>query len=152
MTTVKINPRSAARLAAVQALYQMEMSDSSAARVITEFRHHRLGQDIDGDIYAKADEKLFVDIVDGVDQQRARIDAAVEAHLSDNWSLSRIDSTLRQLLRAAGYELMARLDTPTAVVINEYVEVANAFVERSEAGFINGVLDRLAKSLRPAAA
>jgi transcription antitermination protein NusB len=152
MTQVKINPRSAARLAAVQALYQMEMSDSSSARVITEFRHHRLGQDIDGDMYAKADEKLFVDIVDGVDDQRERIDAAVEAHLSDGWKLNRIDSTLRQLLRAAGYELMARLDTPTAVIINEYVEVANAFVERSEAGFINGALDRLAKTLRPAAA
>jgi transcription antitermination protein NusB len=152
MTATKINPRSAARLAAVQALYQMEMSGGSSARVITEFRHHRLGQDIDGDIYARADEKLFVDIVDGVDHQRDRIDVALEAHLSDGWTLARVDSTLRQLLRAAGYELMARLDTPTAVVINEYVEVANAFVERSEAGFINGVLDRLAKTVRPAAA
>jgi transcription antitermination protein NusB len=152
MTTAKVNPRSTARLAAVQALYQMEMTGGSSAWVITEFRHHRLGRDIDGEIYAKADETLFVDIVDGVDHQRARIDTTIEAHLSDGWTLPRIDSTLRQLLRAASYELLVRLNTPTAVIINEYVEVANAFVERNEAGFINGVLDRLAKTVRSAAA
>jgi transcription antitermination protein NusB len=144
----KVNPRSAARLAAVQALYQMEMSGGSSAWVITEFRHHRLGRDIDGDIYAKADEAWFVDLVDGVDSQRETIDEKVQAHLSDGWTLPRIDSTLRQVLRAAAYELKARLDTPTAVIINEYVEVANAFVERKESAFINGVLDRLAKTVR----
>jgi transcription antitermination protein NusB len=148
MSGGKVNPRSAARLAAVQALYQMEMSGGSSAWVITEFRHHRLGRDIDGDTYAKADEAWFVDLVDGVDSQRAAIDEKVQAHLSDGWTLPRIDSTLRQVLRAAAYELTARLDTPTAVILNEYVEVANAFVERKESAFINGVLDRLAKTVR----
>jgi transcription antitermination protein NusB len=126
VTTVKINPRSTARLAAVQALYQMEMTGGSSAWVITEFRHHRLGRDIDGELYAKADEVFFVDIVDGVDQLRDTLDAGIATHLSDGWSLPRIDSTLRQLLRAAAYELKLRVDTPTAVIINEYVEVANA--------------------------
>jgi transcription antitermination protein NusB len=148
MSDKKVNPRSAARRAAVQALYQMEMTGGSAAWVITEFRHHRLGRDIDGELYAKADEAWFVDLVSGVEAARDRIDAKVQDHISDGWTLARIDSTLRQVLRAAGYELMQRLDTPTAVIINEYVEVANAFVERKEAAFINGVLDRLAKSVR----
>jgi transcription antitermination protein NusB len=145
----KVNPRSAARFAAVQALYQMEMSGAAAAWVITEFRHHRLGKDVDGDVYGKADESLFIDIVDGVDAQRSQLDGDIAAHLSSGWTLERIDSTIRQLLRAAAHELKANLQTPTPVIINEYVDVANAFVERSEAGFVNGVLDRLARSVRP---
>ena len=147
--TTKVNPRSAARFAAVQALYQMEMSGAAAAWVITEFRHHRLGRDVDGDVYGKADEALFIDIVDGVEARRPILDGVIAEHLAMGWTLERIDSTLRQLLRAAAHELQVNLQTPTPVIINEYVEIANAFVERSEAGFINGVLDRLARSVRP---
>lgn len=149
MTDSMVNPRSAARLLAVQALYQMAMnSDATAAWVITEFRHHRLGREIDGQLYGRADEALFIDIVDGVATRQAEVDATLIQYLSSGWSLPRLDKTLLQILRAGTYELMARVDVPTAVIINEYVDVAKAFFEASDAAFVNAVLDSAARNLR----
>lgn len=139
--------RSAARLAAVQALYQIEMSGDRPSKVIIEFRNHRLGQEIEGDTYVAADDDLFADIVDGAVHRMAAIDEALSGLLAQGWTLNRVDRLVRQVLRAGAYELMARPDVPAAVVITEYVDVVGAFYERSEASFVNGVLDRLARTL-----
>lgn len=153
MTGDTVNPRSAARLLAVQALYQMEMnSDATSAWVITEFRHHRLGREIDGQLYGHADEVLFVDIVDGVATRHAEVDATLIQYLASGWSLPRLDKTLLQILRAGAYELMARIDVPTPVIISEYVDIAKAFFEASDAAFVNAVLDGAARNLRQARA
>jgi transcription antitermination protein NusB len=141
------SPRSAARLAAVQALYQIESSGDPVAKVIVDFRNHRLGREVEGDLYVKADEALFTDLVDGAIQRLAEIDAKLAEHLASGWSLDRLDSVIRQILRAGAYELIARPDTPTPVVITEYVDVAKAFAAAQEASFVNGVLDKLARTL-----
>lgn len=146
--TAQVDPRSLARLAAVQALFQLEMSGGDSARIITEFRHHRLGQNEAELPGGSADETLFTAIVDGVDAHRDTLDGRIAQHLASGWSMARLDSTLRQVLRAAAFELLLHRDTPAPVIINEYVEVAHAFAERSEAGFVNSVLDALAKSTR----
>jgi len=142
-------PRSAARLAAVQALYQLEMSDDpKPALVIEEYIRHRLGAEIEGDQYVEADQDLFADITEGGWGRRAEWDEAITPCLSSDWSLERLENIIRAIFRAGAYELAARPDVPTAVIINEYVDVAHGFYERSEAAFVNGVLDKLAKSLR----
>lgn len=140
--------RSASRLGAVQALYQMEMNDQAAAIVITEFVDHRLGEVIDEDHYAEADKAFFANIVTGVDDRAEEIDTHVAGALSENWTLDRIEPVARGILRAGTFELIARPDVPTLVVINEYVDVAKAFFDDSKPGFINGVLDKLAKQIR----
>lgn len=140
--------RSASRLGAVQALYQMEMNDVFAASIIDEFIDHRLGEEIEGDQYAEADAAFFSDLVKGVEVRQAEIDGHIAGSLSDSWTLERIEPVARGILRAGVYELMARPDVPTSVVINEYVDVAKAFFDDSKPGFVNGVLDKLAKSLR----
>lgn len=141
--------RSAARLAAVQALWQLEQNPSGEpARVAAEFRAHRLGQVVEGEHYARADAELFEDLVTGAAARRAEIDARLVARLDAGWPLERLDSVLRAILRAGAYELMARPDIPTAVVIDEYIDIAHAFFEGQEPRFANGVLDRLARELR----
>lgn len=140
--------RSASRLGAVQALYQVEMNDEPARLIVEEFIEHRLGEVIEGDHYADADEAFFVDLVLGVEKQQEEIDGHVAGSLSDSWTLDRIEPVARAILRAGTYELMARPDVPTSVVINEYVDVAKAFFDDSKPGFINGVLDGLAKIIR----
>jgi transcription antitermination protein NusB len=140
------SPRAAARLAAVQALYQIEQSGERPAMVMAEFRQHRIGQTIDEDTYIKADDKLFIDIVDGVTTHLADLDAQLAPHLAQGWSMERIDSILRQVIRCGAYELAHRKDIPPKVVISEYVDVAYAFAEKTEAAFVNSVLDRLAKN------
>lgn len=140
--------RSAARLAAVQALYQQEMEHTPLTRLLDEFHQHRLGATIEDVAYADAEVAFFDDVVRGVDARREEIDAAVTARLGPNWTLARLDRPMRAIVRAGAYELLARPDVPTASVISEYVDVADAFYDARETGFINAVLDAVAKDLR----
>jgi len=142
--------RSAARLAAVQALYQMEMSGADCETVCREFEEHRLGAEIEGIRYHEADLALFRDILRGAVAAQAMIDQLTNRALVEKWPLGRIDPTLRALFRAAGHELTARPDIPARVTIGEYVEVAKAFFgEGREAKFVNAVLDHMAREVRP---
>ena len=140
--------RSAARLAAVQALYQQEMEGTALARLLDEFHQHRLGATIEDVEYADAEVDFFDDIVRGVDARRDEIDAKIAARLSASWNLPRLDRPMRAILRAGAYELIARPDVPTASVISEYVDVADAFYDKRETGFVNGLLDAVAKDVR----
>jgi N utilization substance protein B len=140
--------RSAARLAAVQALYQQEMEGTALARLLDEFHQHRLGATIEDVEYADAEVDFFDDVVRGVDARRAEVDALVTRRLGEGWSLDRLDRPMRQILRAATYELIARADVPTKSVISEYVDVADAFYGKRETGFVNGLLDAVAKDVR----
>lgn len=140
--------RSAARLAAVQALYQLEMENTPVARLLHEFHQHRLGATIEDATYAEAEVDFFNDVVRGVDARRVEIDSVIGANLGQGWTLDRLDRSLRQILRAGAYELIARPDIPTGSVINEYLDVAHAFFDRKEKKFVNGVLDAVAKAVR----
>lgn len=147
--------RSAARLAAVQALYQQHMEGTALAKLLDEFHQHRLGRDIDEDAfddarYAEAEVPFFDDIVRGVDARREEIDTVLTGKLAAGWSLVRLDKSMLQVLRAGTYELIARADVPIATVITEYVEVAKAFFDDGQAKFVNGVLDAVAKDVRQA--
>lgn len=143
--------RSIARLAAVQALYQLALNPGRGANaVIQEFIQHRLGREIDGELYGEADEPLFADIVGGVAADRERLDETVSAALSEEWPLGRLETLLRILLESAAYELVHRPDIPPRVTVSEYVAIAHAFFAGKEPGLANGVLDRLARALRPA--
>ncbi|MGE4431076.1 MAG: transcription antitermination factor NusB [Sphingobium sp.] len=144
--------RSAARLAAVQALYQKEMEGTPLPVLLTEFHHHRLGATIEDVTYAEAEISFFDDVVAGVDARREEIDACISARLSKGWALERLDRPMRQILRAGTYELLARIDVPTGTVISEYVDVAKAFYDKRESGFVNGLLDAVAKDVRPPSA
>ena len=141
--------RSASRLAAVQALYQLEMEGTPMTQLLHEFHQHRLGATIEDVTYVPAEEAFFDDIVKGVAARREEIDALVVARLAKGWSLERLDKPMRQILRAGAYELLARADVPTGTVISEYVDVAHAFYDQREAGFVNGLLDAIAKAVRP---
>jgi N utilization substance protein B len=148
MSKARSKTRSAARLAAVQALYQMDMESIGIARLLTEFHAHRLGAEIEDAQYAEADVDFFDDVVSGVDARRAEIDALIEANLGELWKLARLDKTMLQILRAGTYELLARADVPTGAVIDEYVDVAHAFFDKKDAKFANGLLDAVAKAVR----
>lgn len=142
-------PRSAARLAAVQAFYQLTMADEpNADKVAKEYIEHRLGAEIEGEKYVDADADLFQDVLMGAWNRREEWEERIKSHLSQGWTLERLDKILLAALCAGAYELAARIDVPTAVIINEYVDVTHGFYDRAEASFINGVLDRLAKELR----
>ncbi len=140
--------RSAARLAAVQALYQMEASGQGVNDTIAEFATHRLGGEIDGARLHAADGKFFADIVSGAVETQARLDPYLERQLAKGWTLARIDATARAILRAGLYELIRRPDVPSKVVIDEYLEIANAFFDGDEPKFINAVLDAAAREAR----
>jgi len=144
--------RSAARLAAVQALYQQEMEATPLPRLLKEFHDHRLGATIEDAEYVEAERDFFDDIVSGVAARRAEIDEAIAARLASGWSLERLDRSMRAILRAGTYELIARADVPVGSVISEYVDVAHAFFDKRESGFVNGLLDSIAKQVRPARA
>lgn len=146
--STRAQARSAARLAAVQALYQQAMEGTVLAKLLDEFHQHRLGQVIEGDRYADAEVAFFDDIVSGVAARRDELDGLLAARLAEGWKLDRLDKTMLQVLRAGAYELVARIDVPTATAITEYVDVAKAFFEDREAKFVNGVLDALAKEVR----
>ena len=141
--------RSVARLAAVQALYQMEVSHVGVEAVIREFSEHRFDRDVEGVALASADEAFFADLVRGVVAEQKLIDAAIARRLAQNWRLERVDATVRAILRAGAFELARRPDVPTEVVIDEYVELAKSFFEGTEPGFVNGALDAVAKDVRP---
>ena len=147
--TQRSQSRSAARLAAVQALYQKDMEGTALARLLDEFHQHRLGREIEeGEQYAEAEVDFFDDVVRGVDARRDEIDALITGKLSEGWSIRRLDKTMVQVLRAGAYELLARADVPVGSVISEYVDVAKAFFDDREAKFANGVLDAVAKAVR----
>jgi N utilization substance protein B len=141
--------RSAARLAAVQALYQMEMTGIERNAVIADFEAHRLGQEIEGCQYAAPEAAFFRDLVEGVVREQLRIDPLIDNQLAEGWRLNRIDSILRAVLRAGAYEILHRGDVPVRVVIAEYVDVAHAFFAGDEPKVVNGILDRLGHSIRP---
>ena len=149
--------RSVARLAAVQALYQMELGGVGVEAVVREFTDHRFGGDAEGGtteapasdaVLADADEAYFAAIVRGVVADQAAIDQAIVTRLAQGWKLERLDATVRAILRAGTYEL-TRTETPVEVVIDEYVELAKAFFETTEPGFVNGALDAVARDVRP---
>lgn len=140
--------RSAARLAAVQALYQHEMEETPIARLLHEFHQHRLGATIEGVEYADAEVDFFDDVVAGVHARSAELDELITKRLAEGWALSRLDRPMRQILRAGAYELLARKDVPTGSIISEYVDVAKAFYDKKEAAFVNGLLDAVAKDVR----
>ena len=140
--------RSAARLAAVQALYQQEMEGTPTPRLIHEFHAHRLGATIEGATYADAEESFFDDLVSGTVARQAEIDALIADRLAEGWSLERLDKPMKAILRVGSYELLARADVPVATVINEYLDVAEAFFDKREKGFVNGLLDSIAKTAR----
>ena len=140
--------RSAARLAAVQALYQQEMEGTPTRRLLKEFHDHRLGATIEDEQYVEAERTFFDDVVTGVEARQSDIDAAIAARLASGWSLERLDRPMRAILRAGAYELLARADVPVGSVISEYVDVAHAFYDKREAGFVNGLLDAIAKEAR----
>lgn len=142
------NQRGAARLAAVQALYQMDIGGTGVLEVVAEYETHRLGQELDGDTYLKADASWFRSIVAGVVRDQTVIDPLIRQALQDDWSLSRMDSTVRAILRAGAFELLERKDVPIAVIVTEYVEIAHAFFEDEEPKLVNAVLDRIAKQVR----
>jgi N utilization substance protein B len=151
MTRAPRQARSVARLAAVQALYQMEMSGAGVEAVIREFDQHRFDRDLEGEPLAQADEAFFADLLRGVVGERAAIDAQIAARLAEGWRLERLDSTVRAILRCAVHELEGPYGTPAEVAINEYVEVAKSFFGvGAETAFVNGVLDRLSGDDRSA--
>ena len=140
--------RSAARLAAVQALYQLEMEATPLAQLLHEFHQHRLGATIEDATYADAEIDFFDDLVTGTDARRDEIDLAITGRLAEGWSLARLDKPMKAILRVGTYELIARPDVPTATVISEYIDVAHAFFDKRETGFVNGLLDSIAKTAR----
>jgi len=142
------NQRGAARLAAVQALYQMDIGGAGVLEIVAEYEAHRLGQELDGDTYLKADPSWFRSIVSGVVRDQRLLDPMIGSALQDDWALSRLDSTVRAILRAGTFELRERKDVPVAVIVTEYVEIAKAFFEDEEPKLVNAVLDRIARQVR----
>ena len=144
-----VNMRGAARLAAVQALFQMELSGQGVLETAAEYETFRLGKELDGEQLAPADASWFRSQLSGVVEQQTKIDPIIRAALADGWSLSRLDGTLRAVLRGGTYELLHRSDVPHPVIISEYVEIANAFYdEGDEPKTVNAVLDRIARTHR----
>ncbi len=143
------NKRGAARLAAVQALYQMDVAGVGILEVVAEYETYRLGQEVDGAQYLEADAQWFRAIVSGVVEQQKKIDPVIHAALTEDWPLSRLDSTLRAMMRAGAWELIYKRDVPVAVIVSEYVDIAKAFFDSEEPKMVNAVLDRIAKQQRP---
>ncbi len=142
--------QSAARLAAVQALYQIDHSGTAASRVLEEFLRFRLGESFDTENDVAPDKALFTQLVRGVTSRGAELDETITAVLTSKWTLDRLEVILRAILRAGVYELQSRPNTPARVVITEYVDVAHAFFDGQEPGMVNGLLDRVARLVRPA--
>jgi transcription antitermination protein NusB len=142
------NKRGVARLAAVQALYQMDVAGTGVLEVVAEYEAHRLGKEVDGAQYLDADPQWFRAIVSGVVTDQLKLDPMIREALTEDWPLSRLDSTLRAILRAGCWELKDRKDVPTAVIVSEYVDIAKAFFTEDEPKLVNAVLDRLAFRIR----
>jgi len=144
----KANRRGAARLAAVQALYQMDIAGAGLNEVFTEFEGHWIGREVEGEEYLPAEAAFFRDVVSGVVREQRALDRLIDAALQSGWPLKRIEALLRAVLRAGAYELSHRNDVPARVVVSEYADVASAFVDQDETGMVNAVLDMLARQLR----
>jgi N utilization substance protein B len=145
----RANRRGAARLAAVQALYQMDLASTPLNEILGEFEAHWIGQEVEGEKYLPAEAAYFRDVVKGVVDEQRRLDPMIDDALAKSWPLKRLETILRAVLRAGAYELDRKTDVPARVVVSEYVDVANAFVERQETGMVNAVLEQLARQLRP---
>src|SRR5437868_4462577 len=144
----KANRRGAARLAAVQALYQMDIASTGLNEILAEFESHWIGREVEGAQYLPAEAAFFRDIVSGVLREQRNLDPLVDSALARSWPLKRIEAILRAVLRAGAYELRHRSDVPARVVVSEYVDVANAFVDKDETGMVNAVLDQIARHFR----
>jgi N utilization substance protein B len=142
--------RSSARLAAVQALYQMDIAGTPLPDTLAQFESHWLGKEVDGDEYKPAEAAFFRDLVTGVLKEQRTLDPLVDATLQAGWPLRRVEAIMRAILRAGAFELGKRKDVPAKVVITEYVDIAHAFFDRDEAGMINAVLDAIARDVRAA--
>ena len=140
--------RSGARLAAVQALYQMEQTEQSTRSVIADFMGDRLGLNDEGEPIEEADPDIFKAIVNGVVERQEVIDAAIMKRLATGWKIERLDATSRAILRAAVYELVAEISLPSQIILDEYVSLAHAFFEGAEPKFINGLLDTVSRDVR----
>ena len=147
-TEKKANRRGAARLAAVQALYQMDIGGAGINDIFAEFESHWLGNEVEGDTYLPAEAAFFRDVVSGDVRDQKKLDPLIDEALSKGWPLKRIEAILRAVLRAGAYELEHRKDVPGRVVVSEYVDVANAFVDREETGMVNAVLDQIGRQFR----
>jgi N utilization substance protein B len=144
----KANKRGAARLAAVQALYQMDIAATPINEIMAEFESHWIGREVEGSQYLPAEAAFFRSIVSGVVADQRRFDPMIDEALAGGWPLKRIEALMRAVLRAAVYELSSRDDVPARVVVSEYVDIAHAFMDRDETGMVNAVLDQLARRLR----
>ena len=144
----KANRRGAARLAAVQALYQMDIAGTGSTEILAQFESHWIGREVEGNQYLPAEAAFFREVVNGVVREQRSLDPLIDAALAQTWPLKRIEAILRAVLRAGAFELGHRNDVPARVVVAEYVDVANAFVDREETGMVNAVLDQLARKLR----
>ena len=142
------NRRGAARLAAVQALYQMDLAATPINEALAQFESHWIGRELEGEEYLPAEAAHFRDVVRGVVEDQRKLDPMIDQALQKGWPLKRIETVLRAILRAGAYELDRKPDVPARVVVAEYVDVAHAFVDREETGMINAVLDQLARQLR----
>ena len=140
--------RAGARLAAVQALYQMEQTEQSARSVIADFMEDRLGLNDEGDPVEEADPDIFRAIVDGTVERQEAIDTAIMKRLASGWKIERLDATSRAILRAGVYELIAEIGLPSQIILDEYVSIAHAFFEGAEPKFINGLLDAVSRDIR----
>ena len=145
----RASSRSAARLAAVQALYQMDMTGIDLNDVIAEFEVHRLGKEIEGCQFAEAEGAFFHDLVQGVVREQLELDPMIDKHLAEGWRLTRVDSILRAILRAGAFEILSRDDVPARVAISEYVDIAHAFFAEDEPKVVNGILDKIGRKNRP---
>jgi N utilization substance protein B len=144
----KANRRGAARLAAVQALYQMDIAGTGLNEIIAEFESHWIGREVEGNQYLPAEAAHFREVIGGVVREQRVLDPMIDDVLARGWPLKRIEAILRAVLRAGAYELDHRRDVPGRVVVSEYVDVAHAFVDRDETGMVNAVLDQIARKLR----
>jgi N utilization substance protein B len=144
----KANRRGAARLAAVQALYQMDIAGKGLNDILAEFESHWIGREVEGEQYLPAEAAFFRDIVGGFAAEQRNLDPLIDQALAAGWPLKRVEAIVRAVLRAGAYELDQRADIPARVVVSEYVGVANAFVDREETGMVNAVLDTLARRFR----
>ena len=145
----KANKRGAARLSAVQALYQMDLAGTGVNEIEAQFETHWIGREVEGEQYLPAEGAFFRDIVNGVITNQRALDPLIDEALAKGWPLKRIETILRAVLRAGAFELTRRKDIPARVIVTEYSDVAGAFVEGDETGMINAVLDGLARQLRP---
>src|SRR5947209_17001345 len=144
----KANRRGAARLAAVQALYQMDLAGTGLNDILAQFESHWIGREVEGNQYLPAEAAFFRDVVAGVVREQRKLDPLIDSALAQSWPLKRIETILRAVLRAGAYELDHRRDVPARVVVSEYVDVAHAFVDRDETGMANAVLDQIARQFR----